>query len=216
MPDWTYMGQRVRQVGRNHYNDQWLVRTEDGNAHVVEDRVINTIPMEDWVGVVRDDMRRATGIDERILAGPPDHRTHMERRYEQARREQDYWRMEHIYGNRWIEPRYNPLPLLDPKAAARAEGLLLSCLSLAQREHYTKSKYFDCTGSKTKRKYRIDCRAQTASSNIIGAGDEFGFGVTRFCAYPSGNIPLADKWLGQKLMIETDEAGFLAIAVKSG
>lgn len=56
--------------------------------------------------------------------------------------------------------------------------------------------------------YRIGINGQAGNVHAI-SGPRAG---RRLCAHPSAPVPNADAWLAQKLMIETDEDAFLAIA----
>lgn len=90
-------------------------------------------------------------------------------------------------------------------AQDRARELLLSHLNEEQRSHYNEHRWFMVLGSRTLRRYRIEIHHLVANVRRIDDG-------ARLCAHCNDNLPIFDHLLAQKLMIESDEDAFLAIA----
>lgn len=100
------------------------------------------------------------------------------------------------------------ISLDDPdEAENRARDLLLSCLTPAQQEEYTATRSFTVK-VKSGNRYRIE---QHRNYNVIRL-DKKGQVVSELCAGPVEEVPLEDQMLAQKLLLETDEAEFLAVA----
>lgn len=99
-------------------------------------------------------------------------------------------------------------------AEDRSKTLLLRLLTKAQRKTFSSKDYFEVTAP-SGRTYRIDC-SEGCSGNVywVREGDVLG----NFCCHPSryGWLPVYDAFLGQMLLIQTDEARFLATAVFHG
>lgn len=93
----------------------------------------------------------------------------------------------------------------NPRARERAVGLLLRCLTPAQRAEFERTRSFKVRG-RSGQQYRITYGA-TANVEVL----ERGTVSRRLCAGPAG-VPVAAAMLAQKLMLETDEAEFLCIA----
>jgi hypothetical protein len=87
----------------------------------------------------------------------------------------------------------------------RAEELLRSCLTEVQQSQLQRHGWFEVTAA-SGRAYRV---YRGYAGNVISEGQ-------RFCIHGSPDLPDADQMLGQKLLIETDEATFLRIANASG
>ena len=88
-----------------------------------------------------------------------------------------------------------------------AQELLDRHLSPKQRRQLQMQGYFDVIGSKTGRSYRIHACKYLGNVWDIKGG-------YKYCAYAAGKklLPVGDHLLAQKLLIETDEARFLAVA----
>ncbi len=86
-------------------------------------------------------------------------------------------------------------------AKRRARALFLSNLDAKQRRSWHVRRRFDLTVA-SGRRYTIS-RYQPFNVHSSGAA---------FCVQVSGNIPVYDKLLAQKLLIESDEQRFLARA----
>jgi hypothetical protein len=95
----------------------------------------------------------------------------------------------------------------DPTAQENARALLLSCLTPAQQEEYQASQSFTVKVPSGNR-YRIEPRK---NYNVVGLSRK-GRPQAEYCAGPVEDVPLEDQMLAQKLLLETDEAGFLAVA----
>jgi hypothetical protein len=93
---------------------------------------------------------------------------------------------------------------------ARSLKLLREWLSPQQRVQYDRFGYFDVTGCHSGRRYRI--RQGTASN--IQELDESGRPRTGWCFVPRDILAPGDVMLAQKIALETDESGALAVARK--
>ena len=91
---------------------------------------------------------------------------------------------------------------------ARAEMLLLTCLSPVQRSEYERWQFFHATGSATGRTYRV-LRRRAGSVQAI---DGLGRPSDAFCTVLPESAPIEDQMLAQKFMLESDEPGFLELA----
>ena len=100
--------------------------------------------------------------------------------------------------------------LTREEAEIRALALLLAWLSPAQRAQFGAYRYFDVTGSVTGRHYRI--RYGTATN--VYELDQHGRIHVGWCFRPAGRLSAGDVMLAQKIALETDELGALAIANK--
>ena len=92
-------------------------------------------------------------------------------------------------------------------ANARAEKLLLSHLSPAQRVQFTDKGWFEVIGGKTGRTYRVD-RHAWPGKNVTWWQD--GSPCIAYCAFPNFArsmtlMPMGDTLLAQKLALENPE-----------
>jgi hypothetical protein len=92
----------------------------------------------------------------------------------------------------------------------RARALLLSCLTEEQRVEFEAAGIFHVT-SKTGRRFRLEWRW---SANLIEEVERDGRWRDEglYCVHPRIEVPTADSLLAQKLWIESDVDGLLAIA----
>ncbi len=90
------------------------------------------------------------------------------------------------------------------EADTRARSLLLSCLTPEQEQEFIAHSRFTVTAPSGNR-YRIHAGTQYNVQRLNEAGN----GVEYLCAGPTGNVPLWDWMLAQKLMLEADEGAFL-------
>jgi hypothetical protein len=93
----------------------------------------------------------------------------------------------------------------------RALTLLVEWLSPEQRACYDRFRYFDVIGSDTGTRYRIHYDTQTNIEELSHAGQR----VCRWCFVPEGNLVAGDVMLAQKIALETNERGALAVAHRS-
>ena len=93
----------------------------------------------------------------------------------------------------------------------RALRLLKEWLSPEQLACYERFRYFDVIGSDTGTRFRIHHGTQT---NIEELGSR-GRLVCKWCFVPDGNLVAGDVMLAQKIALETDERGALAVANRS-
>ena len=94
-------------------------------------------------------------------------------------------------------------------AVKKAEALFLSCLTEKQREQFSKDKTFKVTGSGGKNRYLIDCGSMIENVYLT----KWGRPVIAYCAGPWRTNISWDFHLAQKLILESDEAAFLKVAV---
>ena len=87
------------------------------------------------------------------------------------------------------------------RARLRAEALLWTWLSPAQRKQYGARRWFEVTTA-SGRRYRI-LRGGVVRLDPRGSG---------FCIEATSPVPVADEMLANKLLLETDERRFLATA----
>lgn len=100
----------------------------------------------------------------------------------------------------------------DVKAASkRAKELLISWLSPEQKQQYEAHGYFDVIGSSGNR-YRIE---EGRQQNVYRLGHS-GHRREGYCFLPSGGLAYGDCMLAQKLALESDEPGALAVAHRFG
>ena len=91
---------------------------------------------------------------------------------------------------------------------ARGLNLLRRWLSSEQRAQFEADGYFDVTGCDSSRRYRI---YQGTAANVIEL-DETGARRTGWCFMPVGDLVAGDVMLAQKIALETNEHGALAVA----
>ena len=93
----------------------------------------------------------------------------------------------------------------------RALTLLVGWLSPEQRACYDRFRYFDVIGSDTGTRYRIHYGTQTNIEELGHAEER----VCRWCFVPEGDLVAGDVMLAQKIALETNERGALAVAHRS-
>jgi hypothetical protein len=91
---------------------------------------------------------------------------------------------------------------------ARGLRLLREWLSPEQRAQYDAQRYFDVIGCHSGKRYRI--RHGTATN--IHELDEAGRPKTGWCFVPRDCVVVGDVLLAQKIALETNERGALAVA----
>ena len=93
------------------------------------------------------------------------------------------------------------------RAQDTAMELLRLCLSKEQRDSLAEQELFIVTSNKGRR-WRIKANGQSGNVELLDiAGNPLG----RYCAHPP-DVPDADAWLAQKLVLETDEDRWLRTA----
>jgi hypothetical protein len=90
----------------------------------------------------------------------------------------------------------------------RGIRLLREWLSAEQRVQFNKYGYFEVTGGQSRKRYRI--RYGTATN--IYELDQHGRPKTGWCFVPDQPLVPGDVMLAQKIALETDELGALAVA----
>jgi hypothetical protein len=90
----------------------------------------------------------------------------------------------------------------------RGRKLLREWLSPQQRAQYDENNYFDATGCHTGKKYRI---SHGTGMNVCELDDAGRPQVGR-CFIPDDYLVAGDVMLAQKIALETDELGALAVA----
>ena len=94
------------------------------------------------------------------------------------------------------------------EAQERGMRLLKLHLSSMQREQYEKHRYFEVTGGRTGRRYRI----RHGRMMNIDQLDKKGRHVCGWCFFPEGHLVAGDVMLAQKLALELFEPEALEIA----
>lgn len=89
-------------------------------------------------------------------------------------------------------------------AAERAERLLVEHLAPEQLAAYQRDRFFEVVAAKGR--YRI------YHNGAVRRLGEDGREETGYCIHPAEGLPNGDLALAKKLMLETDEAGFLRTA----
>ncbi|MHC4049866.1 hypothetical protein RAD04_08190 [Bradyrhizobium sp. 25ACV] len=92
----------------------------------------------------------------------------------------------------------------------RSLQLLRTWLSPAQRAQFAGKGYFEVIGGDTGRQYRIYAGASTNVCEI----DEKGRPTRGLCFTPSGNLPVGDVMLSQKIALESCESRALEVSRK--
>ena len=100
----------------------------------------------------------------------------------------------------WLRRSWEAL-LRRRQARLRAEALLWSWLSPAQREQYRARRWFEVTTAS-------GCRYRVLRGGVVRVRPR-GSG---FCIEATSPVPVADEMLANKLLLETDERRFLATA----
>ena len=90
----------------------------------------------------------------------------------------------------------------------RARRLLREWLSPEQNAQLEQSGYFEVTGGRTGKRYRI---MEGNCANVFEL-DEKGEPARGWCFVPAGGLENGDVMLAQKIALETDEKGALALA----
>jgi hypothetical protein len=93
---------------------------------------------------------------------------------------------------------------------SRGVKLLREWLSPAQRAQFDATRYFDVRGCHSGKKYRI----RYGSSANIEELDETGRPFMGWCFVPNRHLVPGDVMLAQKIALETNERGALAVANK--
>ena len=97
------------------------------------------------------------------------------------------------------------------QAVQRSRDLLRACLREEQLAQFDRAGWFMVSGRTYD--YRIN-HGRTANVELIGRDGSY---LRRLCFYPVAgggrDLPVFDVMLAQKLMLEADESGALAIAV---
>jgi hypothetical protein len=90
----------------------------------------------------------------------------------------------------------------------RGIKLLREWLSAEQLIQFNKRGYFEVTGCKTGRRYRI----RYGSATNIDELNPYGHPKAGWCFVPNQQLVPGDVMLAQKIALETDELGALAVA----
>jgi hypothetical protein len=90
----------------------------------------------------------------------------------------------------------------------RAYALLKEWLSPEQLALFESRGYFEVKGSHSGRRYRIRCGQQFNIEQLDAKGGR----VAVWCFVPAGRLPAGDIMLAQKIALETNERGALAVA----
>ena len=109
---------------------------------------------------------------------------------------------------RWQQLRAQYRELGCPQREVRGIRLLQSWLSAEQLVQFNKYGYFEVTGCQTGKRYRICYGAATNIHEL----DQYGRPKTGWCFVPNQPLVPGDVMLAQKIALETDEWGALAVA----
>ncbi len=110
--------------------------------------------------------------------------------------------------HRWAKAFADWFQKAQREREARAGKLLREWLSSEQLAEYEANGHFDVTGCDTGKRYRIRHGTFTNVYEI----DEAGHVLAGWCFVPDGNLVAGDVVLAQKIGLETDERGALAVA----
>ncbi|MBR0722806.1 hypothetical protein [Bradyrhizobium manausense] len=91
---------------------------------------------------------------------------------------------------------------------ARGRRLLSEWLTVEQHAQFEQHRHFDVIGCDTGKRYRIHYGTAANVHEI----DEAGLATMGWCFVPSGFLVPGDVMLAQKIALETDEKGALALA----
>jgi hypothetical protein len=95
-----------------------------------------------------------------------------------------------------------------PEREVRGIRLLREWLSAEQLAQFNKHGYFEVTGCQSGKRFRI---RYGAASNIYEL-DQYGYPTAGWCFVPNEPLVSGDVMLAQKIALETDELGALAVA----
>ena len=98
--------------------------------------------------------------------------------------------------------------LRENSREARGLRLLRNWLSSEQRTQFDAKRYFDVIGCGTGKRYRI-CYGTMSNVHEIDAA---GCPKVGWCFVPVGHLVAGDIMLAQKIALETNESGALAVA----
>jgi len=90
----------------------------------------------------------------------------------------------------------------------RGIKLLREWLSAEQLAQFDKHDYFEVTGCRSGKRYRI----RYGTSTNIHELDEYGYPIFGWCFVPDEPLVAGDVMLAQKIALETDELSALAVA----
>jgi hypothetical protein len=99
---------------------------------------------------------------------------------------------------------------IENDSETRGLKLLREWLSPEQLAQYDAGSYFDVTGSDSGKRYRIHHGASMNVHEIDGVGRP----RVGWCFVPNADLAAGDVMLAQKIALETDERGALAVAKK--
>jgi hypothetical protein len=99
---------------------------------------------------------------------------------------------------------------IENDCEARGLRLLREWLSPEQLAQYDAGSFFDVTGCDSGKRYRIHHGASMNVHEIDGAGRP----RVGWCFVPNADLAAGDVMLAQKIALETDERGALAVAKK--
>ena len=90
----------------------------------------------------------------------------------------------------------------------RSLQLLRQWLSSGQRKQFAEESCFEVVGGDTGKRYRIHAGAVTNVCEL----DESGRPTLGLCFVPTGELPIGDVMLSQKIALESSESRALAVA----
>jgi hypothetical protein len=160
-----------------------------------------------------DRLRRRTRAPERVAPGEPEparvEADASPRRDETQHRLREWWAQQSDdYARSALFGTGFSADIGSKRAQERGIRLLMENLSAAQRKQYEKYGYFDVTGGKSGKRYRIRHGRQMNIEQL----DRNGRRVCGWCFFPQGSLVAGDIMLAQKAALELFEPDALRIA----
>lgn len=114
-----------------------------------------------------------------------------------------------LYSTQMERGLRNPTkPVNRNPADVKAEELLVKNLSAEQKKDWAKNKFFMVTGNTTGIAYKLTTSRTYGIETFL-----YGRKIGKLCVVAKDKeIPICDQLLAQKLLIETDEKAFIALA----
>lgn len=151
-----------------------------------------TVEMVEHMVALVAQMREAMAVNQRYMQQTQE----LRRVYDERRARQEYLR-------EWSAPDD------QPGAHSKSIALLKGWLSPDQLAQFDKDGFFEVTGSKSGKRYRI---RQGRAQNVFRLEDDREMHGLCFVPDPLRTRAVGDVMLAQKIALETDEAGALKVA----
>jgi hypothetical protein len=188
------------RLSAEHLAEVGRARERRSMASVFFDRLRRRTPMRN-----RDPEAHTRGGPESML----DEDDATSRRQETQRRLREWWAQQrNDYARSALFGNGMSADIGSKRAQERGLQLLKENLTTAQRRQYDKYGYFDVSGGKTGKRYRIRHGRQMNIEQL----DRNGRRVCGWCFFPQGSLVSGDVMLAQKAALELFEADTLRIA----